>query len=198
MRRARRVKTCCSASMTYSNDLIEALRRELQQYGEVLARFDDAAANNNPDSEEQALVWVEAIREQERILGLTLRKREHVQRQVAHCLGLPEQASLTRIIPLLPRQHQLLVRALSDENKELSARVQRRADQKRQVLQHLLHLMESCFTGRSTQPVQPPAISPGLMLPASPIGPCPGLSSSSWMPARKGLEVLEGDPTRLA
>jgi hypothetical protein len=135
--------------MNYSDDLIEALRRELQQYGEVLARFDDAAANDTPDKEEESLVWVKEIQEQEEILQLTLRRREQVQRQVARCLGLPEQASLKRIIPSLPGQHQPLVKALMDENKELSARVQRRADQKRQLLRRSLFLMESCFAGGS-------------------------------------------------
>jgi hypothetical protein len=38
-RHGRRVKTCCLAVMLYLNDWIEALRRELQQYGEMLARF---------------------------------------------------------------------------------------------------------------------------------------------------------------
>jgi hypothetical protein len=139
--------------MNDSNDLIEALRRELQQYGEVLARFDDAAAYNTPGLEEAASVWVEAIRQQQGVLKLALRKRERAQRQLAHRLGLPEEASLTSIIPFLPGQHQALVRALADENKELSARVQQCANRKRQVLRHLLHLMESCFAGPANQPV---------------------------------------------
>ena len=131
--------------MTCLEDLIEALRGELQQYGEMLARFDDAAANNTPDLVEDSLVWVKPIQEQERILQLILRRRAGVQRQVTRCLGLPEDASLKRIIPLLPGQHQLQVRALMDENMELSARVQQRADQKRQLLRRSLHLMESCL-----------------------------------------------------
>ena len=129
--------------MTQLNDLIEALREELQQYGEMLARFDDAAANNVPDTAEDAPVWVQTFQEQQEVVELTLRRREQVQRRLADCLCLPAEAVLTEIIPLLPRSHQMVVGALMDENKELSARVQQRANQRRQLPQPSFDLTEN-------------------------------------------------------
>ncbi|MGA2658529.1 MAG: hypothetical protein ABSH34_13585 [Verrucomicrobiota bacterium] len=110
--------------MTYLSDLIEALRGELQQYGEMLARFDDQETLLTPNAPEEVLVKVTALEDQERVVSMTVRKREQMQRRLARCLGLPEEVDLTHILPLLPRKHQLLLRALMDENKELSARVQ--------------------------------------------------------------------------
>src|ERR1017187_434090 len=121
--------------MTHLNNLDEALRGELLQYGEMLARFDDGAANNVPDTAQDAPAWGQTFREQEEIVELTQRRREQVQRRLARCLCLPEEAVLTEIIPMLPRHHQMLVGALMDENKELSARVQQRANQRRHLPQ---------------------------------------------------------------
>ena len=128
--------------MTCLKDLIEALRGELQQYGEMLARFDDADANNMQPTAEEAQVRVKALQEQAGVVEMALRRREKVQRQFARYLCLPGGACLTDIIPLLPRQQQLLVRALMDENQELSVRVQRRANRKRQLPRRPLPRME--------------------------------------------------------
>jgi hypothetical protein len=113
--------------MTYLSDLIEALRVELQQYGEMLARFDDPETLLAPNAPAAVPAKATALRDQERVVGLSVRKREQMQRRLARCLGLPEEADLAHILPLLPRKHQLLLRALMDENKELSARVQHQA-----------------------------------------------------------------------
>jgi hypothetical protein len=130
--------------MTCLNDFIEALRGELQQYGEMLARFDDAEEHIALDTAKDVPVWAKALQEQEGIVALTRRRREQVQRQLACSLSLPQETDLAEVVPLLPRQHQLLVRALMDENRALSARVGQRANEIRQLLRRPLHLLESC------------------------------------------------------
>jgi hypothetical protein len=131
--------------MTYLSDLIEALRGELQQYGEMLARFDDQETFLAPNAPEEVLAKVGALKDQERVVRTTVWKREQTQRRLARFLCLPEEADLTHIVALLPPEHQLLMRALMDENKELSARVRQCAELERQFLRHSLHLMESCL-----------------------------------------------------
>jgi Ser/Thr protein kinase RdoA (MazF antagonist) len=126
---AKRVRTCFFAGMTYLKDLIEALRGELQQYGEMLARLDDAAVNSDLDAAEDAPLWAKPLQEQAGLIELALCRREQTKRQVARDLRLPEEAVLPDIIPSLPRHYQLLITALMDENKALSARIQQRANQ---------------------------------------------------------------------
>jgi len=129
--------------MTYVNDLIDSLREELQQYGEMLARLDDAAANNHLDAAEDALLWVEPLQEQAWLIELALCRREQTKSRLARHLRLPEGACLPDIIPLLPRHYQLLVTALMDENEAVSARVQQRCNQKRQLPRPSFDLTES-------------------------------------------------------
>jgi hypothetical protein len=121
-----RIKTCYSAFMIYLSDLIKALREELQEYGEMLARFEDAAACGNQGSPEEVLATAARLQAQEEVIELKLRHRHQIQCKLARCLGLPEAAGLADVISLLPRREQLLVGALTDENKDLFARVQKR------------------------------------------------------------------------
>ena len=129
--------------MTYVNDLIDSLRVELQQYGEMLARLDDAAANNHQDAAEVAPLWTKPLQEQEGLIELALCRGEQTKRRLARHLRLPAEAGLPDIIPLLPRHYQLLVTALMDENQAVSARVQQRANQGRQLPRPSFDLTES-------------------------------------------------------
>jgi hypothetical protein len=112
--------------MLYLNDLIEALRAELKEQGEMLARFDDAEAQLLRDKPVAVLAETARLQEQENVVELTLRRRHRIQGKLACRLGLPKAAALADIISLLPRTHQPLVGALEEENTELSARVQQR------------------------------------------------------------------------
>ncbi len=118
--------------MIYLNDLVGALREELQQYGEMLARFDDAEACLPLDIPAGALRQEAALQDQEQAVKLALAQREHAQGRLARYLGLPDERNLAEIIPLLPSEHQPLVRALMEENRELSLRVRQRASRDRQ------------------------------------------------------------------
>ena len=128
--------------MTCFSGLIEALRAEFQQYGEMLARFDDQGTLLALSAPEEVLARLEALEDQEKAVGMAVGRREQIQRRLARRLSLPEAADLADILPLLPPQHQLVMRALMDENKELSVRVQQCAELKRQFLRRSLYLME--------------------------------------------------------
>jgi hypothetical protein len=117
--------------MRYLSELVEAQRSELQQYGEMLALFDDQEAEESRGCSEGAWLQAELLGEQKEIIELAVHKREDAQRKLGSYLCLPEDVCLTAIIRLLPQQHRLLVAALMEENHALSARVGRRAEQQR-------------------------------------------------------------------
>ena len=140
-----RVKSCCLAIMIYSNNLIEALREELQQFGEMLGRFDDAEAYTTQDSPERSRATAIAILAQQKVVSLTVRRRQEAQRCAASHLGLEETSKLADIIPSLSLERRVLVKALMDENKDLSSRVQQRGELERQLPRRSLHLLQDCF-----------------------------------------------------
>ena len=61
--------------MIQLSDLIEAQRCELQQYGEMLARFDDAEAYRMQDTAEETLSKAATFHEQEATIDRTVRRR---------------------------------------------------------------------------------------------------------------------------
>jgi len=131
--------------MRYLSDLIEALRVELQQYGELLARFEDPATHSGSGTPEEVLATVATIQGQRRVVAKTVRQREQIQRRFARHVRLPEAAELNEIVTVLPRQYQLLIRALVDENKDLSVRAEQTTDRERVFLRRSLQLMSTGF-----------------------------------------------------
>lgn len=134
-------------------NLIEALREELQQYGEMLALLD----------QQQQLVMrrqvadlpenVNCVNAQAAIIAAAREEREQRLRHLARLLNLPENSGFTAVIPLLPPDYRPLVDALVRENNELLVRVQQRARQNHLLLSHCVELMQqlinSIFPGVS-------------------------------------------------
>jgi len=124
------------------NNLIEALREELKQYGEMLALLD----------QEQELVMhrqtlgispcVAAINAQADTLTAVRQEREQRRRHLASILKLPENTGFKQLIARLPEAYQPLVQALVQENKELLFRVQQRARQNHLLLSRMVELMQ--------------------------------------------------------
>ena len=135
------------------SNLIEALREELKQYGEMLALLD----------QQQQLVMLRLVAElpdnvncvnaQAGVIAAARQEREQRQRHLARLLELPENAGVTILIPLLPSDYRPLVDALVHENNELLVRVQQRARQNHLLLSHCVELMQqlinSIFPGVS-------------------------------------------------
>lgn len=123
------------------NNLIEALREELKQYGEMLALLD----------QEQQLVMhrqtsgispcVAAINSQAEILQAARQERQQRQRDLGRALALPEQTTSQELISRLPSPYRPLIQALFQENKELLVRVQQRARQNHLLLSRMVELM---------------------------------------------------------
>ncbi|HEV2692286.1 MAG TPA: flagellar protein FlgN [Verrucomicrobiae bacterium] len=121
--------------------LIESLREELKQYGEMLALLDQqqqfvmhrqtAALPDN----------VHHINTQAEVLAGARHEREQRQRNLAKSLELPENVTFKLLIPQLPADYRPLVDALVSENNELLVRVQQRARQNHLMLSHCVDLM---------------------------------------------------------
>lgn len=122
--------------------LIDAMREELKQYGEMLARLDYQQNLVMRRQTEDLLSSVTAINGQAETIAAARLEREQRQRQIARHLNLPETAEFAVIVPLLPADYRPLVEALVQENNELLARIQQRARQNHLLMSHAVELMQ--------------------------------------------------------
>lgn len=156
------------------SNLIEALREELKQYGEMLALLD----------QQQQLVMrrqvaalpdnVSGVNAQAGVIAAARQEREQRQRHLARALELPETgASFATLIPLLPVNYRPLVEALVRENNELLIRVQQRARQNHLLLSHCVELMQqlinSIFPGVAPTTYDGSGQIPVAAVPPSPL-----------------------------
>lgn len=122
--------------------LINALRAELQEYGEMLALLDRQQQMVMERAASEVLQSVGLIQTQAIVVRDARSDRERKQRVVARHAGQPEDATFAALIPTLPIDYRPLTKALVDENNELLARVQQRARQNHLLLARSLELMQ--------------------------------------------------------
>jgi flagellar biosynthesis/type III secretory pathway chaperone len=122
--------------------LINALREELQQYGEMLALLDRQQQLIVIRAGAEVFQSVGLIQAQAAVIMGARVRREECRRQTAKELGGPEGTLFADLIPLLPAEYRPLVKALVDENNELLVRVQQRARQNHLLLSRSLELMQ--------------------------------------------------------
>ena len=121
---------------------VEALRQEMQQYGEILARLDqeqEAIADRGP---EVILGSIAAVNAQTQVIEESRQHRIEVQRAVARELHQSEESPLLELLPLLPAPHNLLIAALVAENNALLERVRQRAEENHLKLKHSTEMMK--------------------------------------------------------
>jgi flagellar biosynthesis/type III secretory pathway chaperone len=124
------------------HNLIEALREELKQYGEMLAVLEQQQDSVVQRQVNDLLQNIAHINSQADIIAAVRREREQHQRNVARQLGLAEGATFNAIIPLLSADYRPLVQALVQENNELLVRVHHRTRQNHLLLSHAVELMQ--------------------------------------------------------
>ena len=120
---------------------IEALRNELQQFGEMLALLDqhhELALHPRGDDIQASSAAIHAHRA---IIQSAREQRQAWQRRLAHGLNQPELATFAQLLPLVPMPYQPLLTALVQENHELLQRIEQRAQQNQELLQHSLDRM---------------------------------------------------------
>lgn len=123
-------------------DLIDALREELQQYGEMLARLDFHQDLVIRRQTENLLQSVADIESQGGVIQEARRQRDLRQQELARALRLPDKATFREIGPLLPGEYRPLLSALVDENNELLVRIQQRSRQNHLLLTRTLDMMQ--------------------------------------------------------
>ena len=121
--------------------LIEALREELQQYGEMLARLNEQQELVVKRSADELLQSVAGIQTQTGVIHTARDYREVCQREVNTALGLPTETSFADMIPRLPADFRPLIMALVQENNELLFRVHQRTRQNHLLLSRSVELM---------------------------------------------------------
>lgn len=122
--------------------LIGALREEMQQYGEMLALLDQQQEQVKARRAEDVFRSVNVIETQAAILQNIRAHREQCRLCVAKDAASAETASFAELIPLLPADYRPLVKALVDENNHLLVRVRQRAHQNHLLLRRSVELME--------------------------------------------------------
>jgi len=123
-------------------NLIHALRDELQQYGEMLALLDQHQELVMRRATDELLPSVEDIQAQGAVIQEVRRRRAECQRLVSHELHLADGATFADLVPLLPEDYRPLLGALVQENNELLTRVQQRSRQNHLLLARTLEMMQ--------------------------------------------------------
>lgn len=124
------------------NRLIEALRDELQQYGEMLALLDQQQTQVCARFADELLCTVALIQEQGTVMQGARRQREECRAELARELGLEPETAFKELIPRVPTSFRPLMQALVDENNDLLRRVQQRARQNHVLLSRSMELMQ--------------------------------------------------------
>lgn len=128
------------------NNLIEALREELKQYGEMLALLDQEQEMVMQRQTVGIPTCVAAINAQADTLHAVRHEREQRRRHLARTLQLCEDIGFRELTGRLPADYQPLLEALVEENKELLVRVQQRARQNHLLLSRMVELMQRLIT----------------------------------------------------
>lgn len=136
-------------------DLVAALREELQQYGEMLARLDDQQATIVGRRGDQLLSSVMAVDQQAASMSEARAVRARVANKLLDTLQLPSDSSLQSALPLLAPAYQPLLQALIQENNQLIIRIQQRSRQNHLLLTRSLESMQKLM--QTLLPAPPPA-----------------------------------------
>ena len=123
-------------------NLIDALREELKEYGEMLALLDQQQDLVMHRRTQDLLQCVAATHAQSETIAAARREREQHQRHLNLRFGLAEDANFTELVSRLPAEYRPLVQALVQENNELLVRVQQRARQNHLLLSRVVELMQ--------------------------------------------------------
>ena len=122
--------------------LIQSLRNELQQYGEMLALLDYQQEYVVTRAADAMLQTVAEIQAQTSVIERARKEREERRRELAEMLRQPPEATFADLIPQMPEDYRPLVQALVDENNQLLHRIQQRARQNHVLLNRSVDLMK--------------------------------------------------------
>ena len=153
--------------------IIESLRNELQQYGEMLALLDHQQELVKMCGADDILHSIAAINSQSGLIQSARERRETCQQELAQSFDQPKDTTFAVLLPLIPEHYRPLVSALVQENNELLERVRDRASENQSMLRRSVDLMQRFITTLSTesgtQSTQSASTAVLAMEPASPL-----------------------------
>ena len=122
--------------------LIETLREELTQYGEVLALLEQQQDLIVSRSAEGLLENLGAINAQVPVIAAAREKRDRLRKNLAVALGQVAATSFRQVLPFVPTEYRPLLEALVEEINDLLMRSQQRLRQNHMLLSRSLDLMQ--------------------------------------------------------
>lgn len=123
-------------------ELIEHLRHELQQYGEMLALLEEQQEHLMARRVDHVVDAATRIQLHTPVLQRARAVREEAQHALAAGLHHPECTGLLLLADYLPEEFRPLLRALVLENNQLLRRVQERGRQNYLILSRAVDLMQ--------------------------------------------------------
>jgi len=123
-------------------NLIEALREELKQYGEMLALLDQQQRLVVLRRGQDLVQSVAAVDAQAEAIRVARQEREQRRRDLARTLKMSEDTGFKELTARLPADYRPLIQALVQENNQLLTRIQKRAHQNHLLLSRAIELMQ--------------------------------------------------------
>jgi len=131
--------------------VIEALREELQQYGEMLALLETQQGSLSGDDFNSLSTTSRALDSHCGVLAASRTNRENLQRHLAWSLGQPDSETFQNVLPFIPEDYRPLVLALIREINQLIEHVRVRLQFNHTQLRRSLELTEAMLNTISSQ-----------------------------------------------
>jgi flagellar biosynthesis/type III secretory pathway chaperone len=126
--------------------LVDAMRQELQHYGEMLRLLDYQHQFIMVRATEEVFQSIAGIQTQGATIQNARAHREECQRDIARLVLQPDNAGFPILIPLVLADYRPLIKALGDENDELLFRVRERAGENHLLLSHTVKVMQDLLS----------------------------------------------------
>ena len=125
--------------------ITECLRNELQEYGALLALFEEQQANLLRRDADQVAALAFSIEEQARSTHLCREQREQCVREFAEAKGCAPDTSLRQLVPYFPPEVRPMLSALIDEINHLIHRIRRDARHNQMLLSRVVEAHEEAL-----------------------------------------------------
>ncbi len=125
--------------------ITECLRNELQEYGALLALFEEQQANLLRRDADQVAALALSIEDQARATHTSRERREQCVHAFAINCGCSSETSLRQMLPHFPAEVQPLLNALIDEINHLIHRIRRDARQNQMLLSRTVQAHEEAL-----------------------------------------------------
>ncbi len=123
-------------------NLVNALRKELEQYGEMLALLEHQQQQIVARCADEVYQSIAPIKAQAACIQQARAHRQECSGELAVSLGRTKETTFAELNPLLPAECRPLVVALVEENNELLVRVRQRVRQNHLLLSRSIELMQ--------------------------------------------------------